>query len=83
VSGVPAKVVGGLNTLVAFRAQQTQQLPWADLLNARGTSGFDPAMEPELLARRVAYFFPKTGEAAPASESFGPAATAVSSDTNG
>lgn len=58
VSGVPAKVVGSVDTLVAFREMQTKELPWADLLMKRGVSGYDPAMEPQLLARRLAYFFP-------------------------
>jgi acetyltransferase-like isoleucine patch superfamily enzyme len=57
VSGVPAKVVGSVDTLVAFREVQTKELPWADLLMARGISGFDPKLEPELIARRVAHFF--------------------------
>ncbi len=34
VSGVPAKVVGSVDMLVAFREQQTKELPWADLLLA-------------------------------------------------
>ena len=58
VCGVPAKIIGSVDTLVAFREQQTQALPWADLINSRGISGYDPTLEPELLARRVAHFFP-------------------------
>jgi serine acetyltransferase len=57
VSGVPAKVVGSVDALVAFRELQTKELPWADLLMARGVSAYDPALEPELLKRRVAHFF--------------------------
>jgi len=57
VCGVPAKVIGSVETLVALREQQTQELPWIDLLNIRGMSGYDPALEPELLARRIAHFF--------------------------
>jgi acetyltransferase-like isoleucine patch superfamily enzyme len=58
VCGVPAKVIGSVDTLVALREQQTQGLPWIDLLNIRGISGFDPRLEPELMARRLAHFFP-------------------------
>jgi hypothetical protein len=46
-----------VDTLVAFREQQTRELPWADLINRRGISGHDPTLEPELLARRLAHFF--------------------------
>lgn len=60
VSGVPAKVVGSVDTLVAFRELQTKELPWFDLLEKRGISGFDPLLEPELMARRVAHFFPES-----------------------
>src|SRR5271170_1421123 len=60
VSGVPAKVVGSVDTLLAFREQQTKELPWADLLIARGISAYEPKFEPELLARRLAYFFPRS-----------------------
>lgn len=58
VCGVPAKVIGSVDTLVAFREQQTQALPWADLINKRGTADYEPALEAELMARRVAHFFP-------------------------
>jgi acetyltransferase-like isoleucine patch superfamily enzyme len=57
VCGVPAKIIGSVDTLVAFREQQTGALPWADLIIGRGISGQDPKDEPELLARRVAHFF--------------------------
>src|ERR1700733_13115980 len=57
VSGVPAKIIGSVDTLVALREQQTRELPWIDLLNIRGISGYDPTLEPELLARRLAHFF--------------------------
>ena len=60
VSGVPAKIIGSVDALVAFRAQQTTQLPWADLLKKRATSGFDPTLEPELLLMRLAHFFPNS-----------------------
>lgn len=57
VSGVPAKVIGSVDALVALREQQTRVLPWIDLLNKRGISGYDPSIEPELVERRLAYFF--------------------------
>lgn len=57
VCGVPAKVIGSVDTLVAFREQQTRALPWADLINSRGISAYDPKLEPELLVRRLAHFF--------------------------
>ncbi len=56
VGGVPAKVIGSIEDLLARRIQLSKTLPWADLIAKRG-SGFDPEMEPELVARRVAYFF--------------------------
>jgi acetyltransferase-like isoleucine patch superfamily enzyme len=59
VSGVPAKVIGSVDALVALRAQQTQALPWADLIHQRGIQGYDAALEPQLQAQRIAYFFPK------------------------
>jgi acetyltransferase-like isoleucine patch superfamily enzyme len=59
VSGSPARVIGSVEALVAFREMKTESLPWADLLAARGVSGYDPKMEPELVARRIAYFFPE------------------------
>jgi acetyltransferase-like isoleucine patch superfamily enzyme len=57
VCGVPAKIIGSVDTLVALREQQTRALPWADLIDRRGTSEYDPALESELLARRVEHFF--------------------------
>ena len=59
VSGVPAKVIGSVDALVAFRELQTKELPWADLLMARGASAYDPELEPALMAKRLAHFFPK------------------------
>jgi hypothetical protein len=57
VCGVPVMVIGSVHTLVAFREQQTQALPWADLINRRRPSAHGPALEAELLARRLAHFF--------------------------
>jgi acetyltransferase-like isoleucine patch superfamily enzyme len=58
VSGIPAHVLGSVDALVAWRQMKTESLPWVDLLAARGISGYDPALEAELVARRIAYFFP-------------------------
>jgi hypothetical protein len=58
VGGVPAKVIGTVKDLVEKRVRNTRELPWFDLLEKRGVSGYDPAMEPELVRRRVAHFFP-------------------------
>jgi acetyltransferase-like isoleucine patch superfamily enzyme len=57
VGGVPARVIGNVDDLVARRIEESKNLPWADLIAKRGVIGFDPAMEPELVARRVAHFF--------------------------
>lgn len=64
--GIPAKVIGRVEDLLARRVALSATLPWADLIASRG-SGFDPAMEPELIARRVAYFFKEdaSGKEAP------------------
>jgi acetyltransferase-like isoleucine patch superfamily enzyme len=59
VNGIPAQVIGSVESLVAWRQMKTENLPWYDLLVARGISGYDPAFEPELMARRIAYFFPE------------------------
>ena len=56
VGGVPAKVIGSIEDLLARRIELSKTLPWSHLIAKRG-SGFDPEMEPELVARRVAYFF--------------------------
>jgi acetyltransferase-like isoleucine patch superfamily enzyme len=56
VGGVPAKVIGTTDEYVAKLEEQTSRLPWCDLLQKRGLK-FDPAMEPELVRRRVEYFY--------------------------
>jgi hypothetical protein len=63
VGGVPARVIGNIEHLVARRIEKSANLPWAGLIAKRGVRGFDPAMEPELVARRVAYFFKESSEA--------------------
>lgn len=60
VAGVPARRVGALDAYVARLRQRTAALPWAPLLRQR-RGDVDPALEPALVAARVAHFF---GEAA-------------------
>jgi len=38
---------------------RTDELPWAELIHQRELD-FDLEMEPELVRRRVAYFYPET-----------------------
>ena len=56
VAGVPAKEIGKVDDLVQRLDAQTQELPWADLINQREGS-FDPELEPLLKAMRVKHFF--------------------------
>jgi acetyltransferase-like isoleucine patch superfamily enzyme len=56
VAGVPAKSVGATDELVRKLTEQTAALPWADLI-AQRQGAFDPAIEPELLRRRLAHFY--------------------------
>jgi acetyltransferase-like isoleucine patch superfamily enzyme len=65
VAGVPARVIGKVEDLVKRRLEETQSLPWAELLAARGVAGVDLVLEPELVAQRVAYFFDNEREAEP------------------
>jgi len=58
VAGVPAKSICTTEELVKKLQDQTATLPWADLIRQRN-GAFDPAMESELLRRRVAYFYGK------------------------
>jgi hypothetical protein len=56
VAGVPAKVIGQVDVLVARLEQQLEELPWKDLIRER-EGGYDPRMEAELVRLRVAYFY--------------------------
>jgi acetyltransferase-like isoleucine patch superfamily enzyme len=58
VAGVPARPIGKVRDLVDRLEAQTKELPWAELIRQR-MQGFDPLMEPELVKRRVAHFFPE------------------------
>lgn len=57
VAGIPARPIGRVRDLVAKLKEQTEALPWADLIRQR-TEDFDLEIEPELVRRRVAYFYP-------------------------
>lgn len=56
VAGVPARPVSSTADRVKRLRAQTLALPWAELIETR-SSGFDPAIEPELVARRVQHFY--------------------------
>ncbi|AJQ92819.1 acetyltransferase (isoleucine patch superfamily) [Gynuella sunshinyii YC6258] len=56
VAGVPARVIGKVDDLVAKMEKETSELPWADIIYQRQGS-FDPKLEPCLTAARVKYFF--------------------------
>jgi acetyltransferase-like isoleucine patch superfamily enzyme len=58
VAGVPARAIGRVKDLVGKLQARTNDLPWADLIEKR-TKDFDLEMEPELVRRRVAYFYPE------------------------
>lgn len=58
VGGVPARVIGRFDDYHARLKAETDTLPWAALIRQRGASGFDAALEPELVRQRVAHFFP-------------------------
>lgn len=57
VAGVPARKIGRVDDFAAKLVEKTRLLPWACLIQRRDGS-FDPAMEDELVARRVKYFYP-------------------------
>ncbi len=54
--GNPAKPIGKAYDLVEKLEKQTNELPWAELIQKREGS-FDPVLEPELKRLRVEYFF--------------------------
>jgi len=59
VGGVPARPIGRVDELLSRLEQQTQQLPWADLIKRR-SGVFDADMEAELIGMRVRYFYPES-----------------------
>lgn len=56
VGGVPAKVIGKVDTLVAKLKKQTDDLPWANIIHNRKGS-FDPTLEVQLRYLRIKHFF--------------------------
>ena len=56
VAGVPARPIGKVSDLVEKLQAETASLPWSELIRQRKTD-FDPAVEPELVRRRVAHFY--------------------------
>lgn len=56
VAGVPARPIGRVDELVEGLQAETKALPWADLIEQRD-GAFDPALESDLVRRRVEHFF--------------------------
>ena len=57
VGGVPAKPISRVDILVRKLQEKTDKLPWADIIKMR-KGAHDAALEPELLAQRIKYFYP-------------------------
>jgi acetyltransferase-like isoleucine patch superfamily enzyme len=57
VGGVPAHPIGRVETTVRRMLEETRRLPWSDIIELR-EGAYDPALEPELIRQRQAYFFP-------------------------
>jgi acetyltransferase-like isoleucine patch superfamily enzyme len=56
VGGNPARVICTTLELLQRAEERSNNYPWIDLIRQREGS-FDPAMEPELVRRRVAHFY--------------------------
>lgn len=56
VGGVPAKPIARTEELVRRFANDSRALPWWDLIERRN-GDYDPAIEPELVRRRVKSFY--------------------------
>lgn len=56
VAGIPARVIGKVDELVAKLEVETANLPWASIIHQREGS-FDPKLEPSLKALRIKSFF--------------------------
>lgn len=56
VAGIPARVIGRVDDLVAKLEIETANLPWAALIQQREGS-FDPELEPALKSLRIKSFF--------------------------
>jgi len=57
VAGVPAKVIGKLDELVARMQAKTKSLPWADLLRTTHTDPADASAKSALHSRRIECLF--------------------------
>ena len=57
VGGVPARPISRMDDLVRRLQEQTDALPWVDLIKRRN-GPYDPEMEAELIKKRVKYFYP-------------------------
>ncbi|WP_435011444.1 acyltransferase [Tundrisphaera lichenicola] len=57
IGGAPAKAIRSWDSHLEACRERTASYPWNDLIQSR-TGAFDPDLEPELMRRRVAYFFP-------------------------
>src|SRR5436190_22527 len=56
VGGVPARPIGRVDQLVASLQEETNRLPWAQLIADRD-GPVDPKIEPELMRMRIEHFF--------------------------
>jgi acetyltransferase-like isoleucine patch superfamily enzyme len=56
VGGVPAKKIMATEDLVKRFAEDSKALPWWDLIEQRD-GDYDPALEPELVRRRIMSFY--------------------------
>jgi acetyltransferase-like isoleucine patch superfamily enzyme len=56
VGGVPAKLIGTTEALVARLEEKTKSYPWYSMIQAR-EGAFDASMEAELKRQRVLFFF--------------------------
>ncbi len=56
VGGVPAKPISKVDDLVRRLQEETDSLPWAEIIMKR-EGPYDPKVEPILIAMRIKYFF--------------------------
>jgi hypothetical protein len=63
VGGVPAAPIAGWSSHVERLRERTRALPWYELIEQRGATGFDAELEPELKRLRAEYFFGPGGPA--------------------
>jgi acetyltransferase-like isoleucine patch superfamily enzyme len=58
VGGIPAKPISTVDNLVNRLQEETNSLPWAEIIRKR-ESAYDPKVEHQLIALRIKYFFPE------------------------